>query len=110
MVWAIVRRAPRRAYLEFEDQPAINVEYTLNLDTHRNRRILNGRKKEGFEQGYKDQRTRARNRPSIGAARNGYLFAKVGLFSSFVKSFNASANGWGIPAIPTLLGPFRIWK
>jgi hypothetical protein len=35
IVWAILRRDPSRAYLEFENQPAINVEYTFKLDTHR---------------------------------------------------------------------------
>jgi hypothetical protein len=33
----------------------------------------------------------------------------VGDVVSFVKSFTASARGWGIPAHPTLLGPLRIW-
>lgn len=28
---------------------------------------------------------------------------------SFVNNFKASAKGWGIPMIPTLFGPFRIW-
>ena len=35
MVWATPRRAPRRAYFEFEHHPAINVVYTFILDTHR---------------------------------------------------------------------------
>ena len=33
----------------------------------------------------------------------------VGYVCSFVNSLIASANGWRIPIIPTLLGPFRIW-
>ncbi len=32
IVWAMARRAPRRAYLELEAQPAINVMYTLRLE------------------------------------------------------------------------------
>lgn len=66
-----MRRAPNKAYLEFEDQPAIRVEYTLNLDTHKNNKILKGRKKVGLEQGYIDHRIRAKNRPSIGATKKG---------------------------------------
>lgn len=88
-----MRRAPKRAYLELEAQPAISVEYTLNLETQRNRRTLSGRKKVGFEQGYRDHKTRAKNSPSIGAIRKGWLLAKVGLFNSFVNSLRASANG-----------------
>ena len=36
MVWAIARKAPRRAYFELEDQPAIRVVYTFRLEIHRN--------------------------------------------------------------------------
>jgi len=35
IVWAILRSDPKRAYLEFEHHPAIKVEYTLRLDTHK---------------------------------------------------------------------------
>jgi len=35
MVCATPRRAPNRAYLELEHQPARNVEYTFILDTHK---------------------------------------------------------------------------
>lgn len=41
MVWAILRRAPSKAYFEFEHQPDINVVYTFILDTHRKYRIPN---------------------------------------------------------------------
>ena len=53
---------------------------------------------------------RARNRPNDGAARNGVILDRVGVFSSLVNNFNASARGCGSPAIPTLFGPLRIWK
>lgn len=49
MVWAILRRDPRSAYLELENQPAAKVEYTFSLETHRNKIILIGIKKEGWE-------------------------------------------------------------
>lgn len=41
IVCAILRRDPRREYLEFEDHPAINVEYTFSLDTHRKYKVPN---------------------------------------------------------------------
>ena len=41
IVWATPRKAPRRAYFEFEHQPAKNVEYTFILDTHRKYKIPN---------------------------------------------------------------------
>ena len=43
IVWAMLRTAPRRAYLLFEAQPAISVGYTFSLEITRNRRALNGR-------------------------------------------------------------------
>lgn len=35
IVCAIPRRAPNKAYLEFEHHPARNVAYTFMLDTHK---------------------------------------------------------------------------
>lgn len=46
----------------------------------------------------------------MGASIKGALFEYDGLVCSFVKSLIASANGWGIPEIDTLFGPFRNWK
>lgn len=52
----------------------------------------------------------AKTKLSAGAARNSIEFDIVGLACSFTKSLIASANGWGIPRILGLLGPFRSWK
>lgn len=41
IVCAILRSDPRREYLEFDDHPAINVEYTFSLDTHRKYKMPN---------------------------------------------------------------------
>lgn len=49
MVCATPRRAPSRAYLELEHQPAINVVYTFILDTHKKYRIPYIQKEEVFE-------------------------------------------------------------
>jgi hypothetical protein len=40
---------------------------------------------------------------------NGNVLAYMGVLSSLVNSFTASAMGWGIPLRLTLLGPFRSW-
>lgn len=50
---------------------------------------------------------RAKNRASIGAKIKGRVLAVFGEFNSLVNNFTASAKGWGIPAMLTLLGPFR---
>jgi hypothetical protein len=51
IVWAILRKDPRRAYFEFEHHPAMNVEYTFILDTHRKYSTLNIKINEGYECG-----------------------------------------------------------
>ena len=47
MVWATARKAPSKAYLELDLQPAINVVYTFILDTHKKYRAPNDRKIAG---------------------------------------------------------------
>jgi len=44
IVCATLRSDPNRAYLELEHHPAMNVEYTFNLDTHRKYKTPNDRK------------------------------------------------------------------
>jgi hypothetical protein len=51
IVCAILRRDPNKAYFEFEHQPAINVEYTFRLDTHRKYSTLENIKIDGYECG-----------------------------------------------------------
>lgn len=53
---------------------------------------------------------RARTSPMVGANRNGVWLDGLGLACSFTNSLIASANGWGSPISPTLLGPLRRWK
>jgi len=48
IVWAILRSDPRSAYFEFEHHPAINVEYTFILDTHRKYKTPNIKMNEGY--------------------------------------------------------------
>lgn len=49
MVCATLRSAPNRAYLEFENHPALSVVYTFNLEIHRNINTPKGRKAPGLE-------------------------------------------------------------
>jgi len=44
MVWATLRIAPRRAYLELENQPAARVVYTFILEMHKKRRAPKGKR------------------------------------------------------------------
>lgn len=80
----------------------------MSLDTHRKNMTPKDINIVGEEKGYRDQSSRARKRADMGAIIKGELLAKVGVLCSLVKSFSASANGWGRPIMPTLLGPFRI--
>lgn len=41
IVWATPRKAPNRAYFEFDLHPAMNVVYTFILDTHKKYSTLN---------------------------------------------------------------------
>lgn len=66
-------------------------------------------RKGELKNGYRIHIVRARNKASIGAARNGKVLAEFGVFNSLVNNFNASAIGCGMPIILTLLGPFRSW-
>lgn len=61
------------------------------------------------EYGYIIHMVRARNNANIGEKINGRVLAYIGIFSSFVNNFTASAIGWGMPDRATLLGPFRSW-
>lgn len=49
-------------------------------------------------------------RLKTGASINGMRLDVDGFVCSFTNSLIASANGWGSPKIPGLLGPFRVWK
>jgi len=110
IVCAIPRRAPNKAYLELEHQPAINVVYTFILETQRKYKTPYMKNDEGLEWGYSVHNSNARIRPRIGANIYGDMLAGVGLVCSFVNSLMASAKGWGRPISMTLLGPLRSWK
>lgn len=85
------------------------VVYTDKLDTARKRIVLKVIKYTWLCDGRSIHSIKARIRPPIGAAIKGLVFDKVGALVSLVNNLIASANGWGIPAIDTLLGPLRDW-
>ena len=110
MVCAIPRNAPSSAYFEFEVHPAPKVVYTFNLERHKNIRIPKVKNVGVKGWGYRDHKIKAKARASLGDAKNGKKLAWSGFTSSFKNNLAASAKGWGSPRMPTLLGPFRIWK
>lgn len=110
IVWATLRNAPRRAYLEFDLHPAINVVYTFIAEIHRKYKIPNWIQNAVFWCGKILHIINDRNSPIIGAIINEVLLALVGVSCSFKNNLIASANGCGSPMKITLLGPFRSWK
>ena len=107
IVCAILRNAPKSEYLLFEAHPEKRVVYTFMLDKARNIRIPHFIGVGLDKWGYKVQIISAKNKANIGAIMKGIKFAAVGMLSSFVNNFSASAMGCGIPPILTLLGPLR---
>ena len=97
MVWATARKAPIRAYFEFEAQPEPRIEYTARLDNARINRIPRFISASGNGRGIGVQRVRASVRAIIGAKRNRMGEEVDGRTGSFMKSFNPSAMGWRSP-------------
>jgi len=93
-----------------DDQPARRVPYTFNLETHKKNRIPHFINVLVLSNGLSCQSMRAKIKDNTGAMKYGDWLASDGLVISLVKSLAASAKGCGRPAIPTLFGPFRVWK
>lgn len=110
IVCAEARTAPKKAYLEFEDQPANKIEYTFNAETQK--KIINPKFKYFKEKflGYKTHTNKDIENPNIGANQNKIWFLIIGEIFSFINNLTASEKGWRIPRTPTLLGPLRIWE
>lgn len=110
IVWAILRMAPKREYLELEDHPAIKVGYTATLEIHKNSSIALFRWMNGWGLGIRDHRVIAINIIRVGQEYRITVFALRGLCVSLENSLSASDSGWGKPLTDTLLGPFRSWE
>jgi hypothetical protein len=109
IVWATLRNPPSTAYFELEDQPLSNTVYTPKLVQHRKKRIPRLKLCIPYFIGRTIHTTRARPMAATGAVKYTKKLATNGWVDSLVKSLIASANGWGTPIHPTLLGPLRIW-
>lgn len=107
MVCATARRAPMRAYFEFEAQPDHRMEYTARLDMARRNskpRFKSVREK-GSGRGIQIVIARRRARMGVMMKRKGE--AVDGWMGSLMNSFTPSATGCRRPNGPTMLGPFR---
>jgi len=93
MVWATARRAPTRAYLEFDAQPEPRIEYTARLERARTNKIPRFKSATGWGMGIGAQRVRAKVRASTGVARNRKGEEVEGRMGSLIKSFTPSAIG-----------------
>lgn len=93
IVWATARKAPIRAYFEFDAHPEPKMEYTVRLERARINRIPRFRSAMGNGIGRGAHRVSARVKAKIGVKRNKNGEAVDGRTGSFVKSFRPSANG-----------------
>lgn len=93
MVWATARRAPMRAYFEFEAQPAPKIVYTARLDKARMNKMLRLRSAKEWGRGIGVQRVKASIRAIVGASKKRMGEEVEGRTGSFMKSFSPSAIG-----------------
>lgn len=107
IVWATARRAPIRAYFEFEAHPDHKMEYTDRLDKDRISSKPRFRSISVLGIGSGVQIVRAIVRARMGAIMNIEIDEVNGRRGSLVNSFTASANGCRSPYGPTMFGPFR---
>jgi len=97
IVWATARRAPMRAYLEFEAHPEPRIEYTAKLDSARIKSTPRFRSATGYGMGRGVQSMRARVKARIGVARKRKGEAVEGRTGSLINSLTPSAMGWSSP-------------
>lgn len=74
MVWAIARKAPIKAYFEFEAHPEPRIQYTARLESARIKRMLRLMSAVEWGRGIGTQRVKASISESMGAARKRMLF------------------------------------
>ena len=93
MVWATARRAPIKAYFEFEAQPDHRIEYTARLDmaSKNSRPRLRSTRENGRGRGI--QIEIARRRASMGVAIKRIGEDDEGRMGSLMNSFTPSARG-----------------
>lgn len=107
IVCATARKAPIRAYFEFEAHPDHRMEYTDSPERARMNRRPRLRSIRVWGIGRGVQIVRARVRARMGAMINMEIEDVCGRNGSFVNSLTASAIGCSRPYGPTILGPLR---
>lgn len=107
MVCATARKAPIRAYFEFEAQPDHRIEYTAKLDMAMRKRSPRFRSVREKGRGRGIQMVIASRRANMGVMmkRNGEEVD--GRIGSLINSLIPSATGCNNPKGPTMFGPFR---
>ena len=93
MVWATVRRAPSREYLELEAQPAPITVNTFMAEIARKIRKPNLNRTAVQGRGYRAHRAVARASAITGKKLKANGLAILGKTRSFENSFKASAIG-----------------
>ena len=108
-IWAALRIAPKKAYLELLDQPDKITPYTAKPEIAKinKRLILTSAKKQYDPKGKIDQLSKLIKNVSMGAKMKLNVFAFVGITASLTKSFKPSAKGCNNPKKPTEFGPKR---
>src|SRR5580698_4896176 len=93
--------APRKAYFEFDAQPARITPYTpAEVSASKNSKpALTLAMVRSGDSGITDQAAKAVTRVMIGASANRNLLALAGMITSLVISLTTSANGWPRPGI-----------
>ncbi len=103
--------APRKAYLEFDAQPAMMTPYTSSevMAIRNSRPALMLARATSGPKGTTAQAASAGMMVMMGPSTNRPLLAAVGMMISLVSSLSASAIGCNRPKGPTRFGPRRIW-
>ena len=111
IICAAERNAPKKAYFELLDQPAIITECTLKDDIAKiyNKPIFKLDKANPFPKGITAHPAKAKANVNTGAKIKISILELFGKIVSFKNNFKPSANGCRIPKNPTIFGPWRRW-
>jgi len=109
IICAAERNAPKNAYFELLDQPAIITECTLNDEIVNiyNNPIFKLDNAKPFPNGITAQPASAKPKVNTGDNIKIIILELLGNTVSFKKSFNPSAKGCNNPKNPIIFGPCR---
>ncbi len=111
IICAAERKAPKKAYLELLDHPAIITECTLKDETINiyKRPKFKLDRANPFPNGITVQLAKAKAKVNTGANIKIRMLELLGSTVSFKNNFKPSANGCNNPKNPTIFGPWRRW-